>query len=175
MPHWLFVRLIAWWLGRRAWWAYNHQTHQHDLAGYVKPGGNLRLVLVRQEQQKCNLSDPDPVLERYRIWQFSSSKRQQLAINISKFCSGWVYTVQYMWYIARFEPRGAASLLVQPEPEPHNVQRDCTVGNSTKPRLYQNYDVTLATINSVFKIPWYAWVGRFWNWGKSQVDICCLS
>ncbi len=35
-------------LVRKAWWAYNEDTHQHDLAGYVKRGGNLRLVLVRE-------------------------------------------------------------------------------------------------------------------------------
>ena len=43
---------------REGWWVYNPQTDSKELAGFVKKGGNLRLVLVRNAGHSVPLNQP---------------------------------------------------------------------------------------------------------------------
>ena len=50
---------------REGWWVHNPQTGQQELAGFVKKGGNLRLVLVRNAGHSVPLNQPLWALRKY--------------------------------------------------------------------------------------------------------------
>ena len=51
---------------RRGWWVRNSDTDVQELAGFVKKGGNLRLVLMRNAGHSVPINQPQWALRDIR-------------------------------------------------------------------------------------------------------------